>query len=170
LVTIKVQIKKFGRMGEKTGWSYVEVSVKQADKIKADYRRSYKVKGTIDGLAVAQLAMIPMGNGSFIIPVKTLIRKKIGKQEGDKITMILEEDKKEYQLDKELIICLKEEPDAFQKFSKLPRSYQNYYSKWAGSAKTPETKSRRIGIIINGMIHDQTYAEMLKVNRDLKER
>jgi len=168
MVTIKAIIKRYSRNGEKTGWSYVEISAAQANKIKANYKRSYKVKGYIDKLAISQIAMIPMGGGTFIIPVKAAIRKKIGKEEGDKVILKLEEDLKEYQLDKELVLCMKDEPIAFSKFKKLPKSYQNYYSKWVGSAKTPETKSRRIGIVINGVLNDQTLAEMLKANRELK--
>ena len=168
MVTIKAIIKRYSRNGEKTGWSYVDISAAQANKIKADYKRSYKVKGFIDELAISQIAMIPMGGGTFIIPIKAAIRKKIGKEEGDKVVLKLEEDLKEYQLDKELVLCLKDEPIAYGKFKKLPKSYQNYYSKWVGSAKTPETKSRRIGIVINVMLNDQTMAEMLKANRELK--
>ncbi len=168
MVTIKTIIKRFTKNGEKTGWSYVDISAAQANKIKADYKRSYKVKGYIDELEISQTAMIPMGGGTFIIPVKADLRKKIGKQEGDKVILRLEEDLKEYKLDKELILCMKDEPVAYGKFKKLPKSYQNYYSKWIGSAKTPETKSRRIGIVINGVLNDQTLAEMLKANRELK--
>ena len=168
MVTIKTIIKRFARHGEKTGWSYVDISAAQANKIKADYKRSYKVKGTIDDMEISQTAMVPMGGGAFIIPLKAALRKSIGKQEGDKVVLKLEEDTKEYQLDKELMACMKEEPVAVSKFKKLPRSYQNYYSKWVGSAKTVETKSRRIGIVINGILNDHTMAEMLKANRELK--
>ncbi|MBK9411892.1 MAG: YdeI/OmpD-associated family protein [Bacteroidetes bacterium] len=63
---------------------------------------------------------------------------------------------------------MKDEPIAFGKFKKLPKSYQNYYSKWVCSAKSPETKSRPIGIVINVVLNDQTLAEMLKANRELK--
>src|SRR5689334_17557383 len=114
MVTIRTIIKKFGNKGEKTGWSYVEISSGQADKIKKHYKRAYKVKGTIDGKPVSQLAMIPMGNGAFIIPLKTQLRKKIIKEKGDKVVLQLEEDTKAYQLDKELVLCLKEEPVAFE--------------------------------------------------------
>lgn len=168
MVTIKTSIKKFGKMGEKTGWSYVEISATQANKIKADYKRSYKVKGSIDEVQVSLTAMIPMGEGAFIIPLKAALRKKLGKSAGDKVVLKLEEDHKEYQLDKELILCMKEEPLAMNKFKKLPRSHQNYYSKWVESAKTPETKSRRIGVVINGILLDHTLREMLIANRELK--
>nr|MBP6428119.1 DUF1905 domain-containing protein [Bacteroidia bacterium] len=92
MVTIKAIIKRYSRNGEKTGWSYVDISAAQANKIKADYKRSYKVKGFIDELAISQIAMIPMGGGTFIIPIKAAIRKKIGKEEGDKVVLKLEED------------------------------------------------------------------------------
>lgn len=167
MVTIKAIIKKYGRKGEKTGWTYVDVAQKQAQKIKADYKRSYKVKGHIDSLEVTQLTMVPMGEGNFIIPLKSEIRKMIKKELGDTVVLKLVEDTKEYQLDKELLVCLKEEPVAFLKFKSYSRSHQNYYSKWVGSAKTSETKSRRIGLVINGLILGQTYAEMLRANREL---
>lgn len=168
MITIKTTIKKFGKMGEKTGWSYVEITSVQAGKIKADYKRSYKVKGFVDDVEISITAMIPMGGGAFIIPLKADLRKKLGKEAGDKVILKLEEDMKEYQLDKELMLCMKDEPEAVRKFRNLPKSYQNYYSKWVGSAKTSETKSRRIGIVINGILLDHTLKEMLNANRELK--
>ena len=170
MITIKTIIKKFGKMGEKTGWTYVEISALQAGKIKPDYKRSYKVKGLIDEIAITQTAMIPFGGGTFIIPLKLELRKKISKSVGDKVVLKLEEDFNEYQIDKELLLCIKDELLAYDKFRKLPRSHQNYYSKWVESAKTTETKSRRIGVVINGIIQNHTLAEMLKANRELKRK
>ena len=91
MVTIKAIIKKYGRKGEKTGWTYVDIAQKQAQKIKADYKRSYKVKGHIDSLEVTQLTMVPMGEGNFIIPLKSEIRKMIKKELGDTVVLKLVE-------------------------------------------------------------------------------
>jgi hypothetical protein len=169
MITFKATIKKFGAMGEKTGWSYIEVSAAQSNKIKADYKRSYKVKGKLDKVAVAGLAMIPMGKGAFIIPLKTDLRKKLGKEKGAQLAVQLEEDTKQYQLDKELVLCLEEEPLAHEKFFKLPMSHRNYYSKWIESAKTTNTKVKRIGLVLNAMINDWTYPEMLRHAREQRE-
>ena len=170
MVKLKTVIKKFASKGEKTGWSYVEVNSTQANKIKKDYKRSYKVKGKLDLIEVENLAMIPMGGGAFIIPLKADMRKKLGKEKGDAIVMQLEEDTKKYQLDKELLICLKEEPVAYTNFKALPMSHQNYYSKWVESAKTDSTKAKRIGLTINGMLNKWTFAEILKNARDSKRQ
>lgn len=170
MVKLKAVIKKFASHGEKTGWSYVEVNSTDANKIKKDYRRTYKVKGKLDFIEVENLAMIPMGGGVFLIPLKADMRKKLGKEKGDTIVLQLEEDTKKYQLNKELLICLKEEPVAYINFKALPTSHQNYFSKWVESAKTDSTKAKRIGLTINGMLNKWTFAEILKNARELKDR
>ncbi len=45
MIQFKTDIKKFGDQGEKTGWSYIEVPQKEADKLKPGYKKSYRVKG-----------------------------------------------------------------------------------------------------------------------------
>ena len=76
----------------------------------------------------------------------------------------LEKDKKPLALNAELVECLKDSPKAENKFNTLPRSHQMYYSKWIESARTIETRAKRIGLTILAMEKNMTYAEMLRLN------
>ncbi len=76
----------------------------------------------------------------------------------------LEQDRKPLELNAELVECLKDSPNAEKKFNSLPRSHQMYYSKWIESAKTIETRAKRIGLTILAMEKNMTYGEMLRLN------
>lgn len=53
-------------------------------------RKAVKVAGTVDGEPFAATIM-PWGDGVQMIPVKAPVRKKIGKQAGDEVTVHLTE-------------------------------------------------------------------------------
>jgi len=160
-------LQKFGEKGEKTGWTYIEVSGLIAHEIKPNTKLGFRVKGLIDNFPVKLLALLPMGEGDFIIPINAQIRKGIRKEEGALVILNLEEDTDELLQSQELMICLEDEPKALEMFSKLPKSHQTYYSKWIDSAKTIETKTKRISMAVQGMLRGMTYPEMLKYYREL---
>ena len=64
-VQFKAELQRFKSQGEKTGWTYLTVPQKIAVLIKPDYKRSYRVKGSIDEHKIKGVAMIPMGEGNF---------------------------------------------------------------------------------------------------------
>lgn len=158
-------IQRFDKKGEKTGWHFVEISATQARKLK-DGKTSFRVKGTIDALTIQKTALIPMGNGDFILPLNATLRKAIGKKHGDKITLNLEVDKRKLILSPDLMSCLKEDPAALQFFKSLPPSHQQYYSKWIESAKTAATKAKRIVISMEGFEKKQGYGEMMRAYKN----
>ena len=80
------------------------------------------------------------------------------------LKLSLEEDKKPLKVSAELLECLADTPKAEKKFNSLPRSHQMYYSNWIASAKTVETRAKRIGLTILAMEKNMTYAEMLLQN------
>jgi uncharacterized protein YdeI (YjbR/CyaY-like superfamily) len=53
---------------------------------------------------------------------------------------------------------------AKKKFESLTRSHQMYFSKWIESAKTLETKTKRISLTIQAMEKNLNFGEMLRWN------
>lgn len=150
-------------MGEKTGWSYIEISGEQAGKLKPGFKKSFRVKGYIDELKVEGLAILPMGEGDFILPLNGIIRKKIRKEEGDIVSISFEEDKGfKVEMPKDLEICLHEEKHLIDRFLQQPPSHQHYFIKWINGAKTEATRTKRIIMTVNAMDRGLNYGEMIR--------
>ncbi len=165
-------LKKFGKMGEKSGWTYLEIPASVATKLKPGWKKSFRVKGMIDQVPVSSLSLLPMGGGDFILPVNSVVRRKIKKEAGQKVNILFELDTKPLTLSSLLLTCLKEEKVAQRFFDALPPSHKNYYSKWIESAKTEATKVRRTSMAMKGFAKGLGYTEMMRAfkaeNRILK--
>ena len=166
MIKFTATILKFDKKGEKTGWSYIEISASQAKKLKPDTKVSFRVKGSLDQYDFEKLALIPMGEGNFILPMNGPIRKAIGKKQGDKVNVIMESDERNLTLSGDLMKCLKEDPEAMAYFKSLPKSHQHYFSKWIEGAKTTHTKTKRIVLAMTAFSKKQGYAEMIRASRD----
>jgi hypothetical protein len=165
MIRFNATIERFQKMGEKTGWSYIEISATQANKLKPGYKVSFRIKGQIDNYQFEKLALIPMGKGKFILPINGTIRKAIGKKHGDRIAVTMEADERKPALSKDLMACLADDPAALAFFKTLPGSHQLYFSKWIESAKTAQTKTKRIVMAVVGLGKKQNYPEMLRANK-----
>jgi hypothetical protein len=169
MIKFTATLKKFKEQGEKTGWTYVDIPAEIAEQIKPNHKKSYRVKGSIDNYKFTAKSIIPMGEGNFIMPIDATIRKAIKKQRtGEKVVLQIEEDKAEVKLSTDLLACLEEDAEAKTFFLNLPKSHQNYYSKWIESAKTDTTKAKRIAMALNGFANHLTYPEMLRADRENK--
>jgi len=164
MVQFTATIEQFAEQGEKTGWSYVTIPPDIAEELNPGFKKSFRVKGKLDAYPIAQQALLPMGNGSFILPLKASLRKAIHKNKGAMLKLILVVDKKPLKISPELLECLSDSPKAEKKFSSIPHSHQMYYSNWIESAKTVETKAKRIGLTILAMEKNLSYGEVLKLN------
>jgi len=162
MVTYTTTIRKFDEQGEKTGWTYIEVPPDIAETINPGCRKSYRVKGKLDKHPISGVSLLPMGNGGFIIPLKADLRKSIHKNHGAMLQVSLELDATEYQINAAFKACLEEVPEALEHFSAMPRSHQNYYSKWIESAKTQATQEKRIVTAVSSLANGQNYAEMIR--------
>jgi Bacteriocin-protection, YdeI or OmpD-Associated/Domain of unknown function (DUF1905) len=162
MVEFEVYINKFDKKGEKSGWTYIEISDEVAHLINPHIKTSFRVKGFLDELPVNLLSLLPMGDGNFIIPINGQMRKKLRKKNGDLLFVKLELDTDALPVSEDLMICLEEEPEAQDYFQKLPKSYQNHYFKWVESAKTPETKANRIAKIIQSCTMKMSLYEMMQ--------
>jgi hypothetical protein len=166
MISLKTILQKFGEKGEKTGWTYITISEKIADKIKPSCKKSFRVKGFIDAYEIKALAVVPMGDGSFILPVNGVIRKAIKKIHGASVEIKLEEDDAVLILNETLMNCFKDDPDADEYFKSLPPSHQHWFSNWVNGAKTEITASKRIAAIIRSCAQKLTFAEMMHAYRD----
>jgi hypothetical protein len=164
-VRYNTTILKFKKKGEKTGWTYIEVPADVAQQIKPGNKKSFRIKGRFDDYPVKGIALLPMGDGNFIIPLNAVIRKGIGKRDGAMLKVELEEDNDPVKLDHELLECLADEPAALNFFNTLPNSHRNYFSKWIASAKTENTKAKRIAAAVNGLSLKQNFAQVLRSMR-----
>ena len=168
MITYSATILKFDKQGEKTGWTYIEVPAAIADQLKPNCKKSFKVKGKLDEYNIAQVSLLPMGDGNFIMPLNAAIRKGIGKRKGAIVKLQLTEDTKIYRLNAELMECLADEPAALDFFKSKPASFQSYYSKWVESAKTEETRARRIAMAVSSLAKKIEFGEMLRMQREMR--
>ena len=163
MVKFSATILQFNEQGEKTGWTYIEVPAEVGEKLKPGNRRTFRVKGKIDKHPIRGIALLPMKGGGFIMALNGEIRKAIGKRKGATINLQLEaDDEFTYALPPDLMECLQDEPKAFSFFQKLTKSHQAYFIKWVISAKTEETRSRRMAQMINALAKGQDYGTMLR--------
>ncbi len=169
MVQFKTVIQKFDKQGEKTGWTYIPISAEQAGKINPGVKTSYRVKGRLDHYAIEKVAILPMGDGGFILPLNATIRKGIKKEKGAGLHVHLELDVKPLEIDLEFTECLQDEPKALQTFQSLTKGHQNYFSKWIQSAKTDPTKAKRIAIAVNALAKGMGFPEMLRAQKKRKE-
>jgi len=170
MVRFTAIMKRFDRQGEKTGWTYIEVPAELAQKLKPGNRKEFKVKGKLDNHGIARVSLLPLGGGGFIMAINAAMRKAIGKRHGATVKLQLEEDKSEFVFDKDFMNCLADEPSALEFFKTLPGSHQRYFSKWIQSAKTDQTRAKRIAQSLNALSKKLGYSEMLRALKMEKDQ
>ena len=162
MVKLTATLLKFDEQGEKTGWTYLEIPAEVAQKLKPGNKQSFRVKGLLDSFAIAGVALIPMGEGNFIMAVNAGMRKGIGKRKGAQVALRLEVDTAELKLSADFMACLEDEPKGLEFFNSLAKSHRNYFSKWIESAKTEPTKAKRIAQAVNALCKQQDFGVMIR--------
>jgi hypothetical protein len=162
-------ILQFAEQGEKTGWSYIRIPAAIAQKLKPNNKKSFRVKGKVDEHPIQKKALLPMGEGDFIMPLDAGIRKAIRKTRGSKVKVVLEVDKAEIKPPADLMECLADEPKALEFFSSMAKSHQNYFGNWVNSAKTDTTRAKRIAQTVNAMAKSKNFGEMIRSLKQDKE-
>ncbi|WP_183576660.1 YdeI/OmpD-associated family protein [Mucilaginibacter sp. X5P1] len=166
MVEFNTIILQFNEQGEKTGWTYIEVPADIAQQIKPGNKKSFRVRGMLDAFPVSGLALMPMGEGNFIMALKAEIRKGIHKNAGAVLQVRLEEDTDyKVEIPDDLMECFDFEPEAFEFFNSLAKSHRDYFIKWINSAKTSETRAKRIVNTINAMLRRWDYNTMIREMR-----
>ncbi len=162
MIVFTTVLQKFKEKGEKSGWTYILISASQANKLLPKTKVSFRVKGKLDSFPIKQVALLPMGEGDFIMPMNATIRKHIEKSIGEKVKVSITLDTSEFEMSEDFLVCLADEPNAMEGFKKQPPSHQKYFSKWIDSAKTQETKAKRIAQSIQGLAMGMNYGEMIR--------
>jgi hypothetical protein len=166
MIRINAILKKFDKQGEKTGWTYVEIPASLSQELLPGTKTSFRVKGKLDQYPIKAAALLPMGQGNFILPVNAAMRRAIGKSAGAMVALQLQVDKEPVAMSEELMSCLNDEPKALQQFKAIPPSHQKYYSKWIDSAKTSFTKAKRIALTINALLKKMSFSEMMREQKN----
>ena len=162
MVPLNVIIKKFGEQGEKTGWTYIDIPNNIAELLFPGKKTSFRVKGLLDKLAIKQIALIPMGGGNFILPLKAAIRKELNKRVGEQLKVKLEFDDSPTIYNMVLMSCLDDSPEALLFFSSLTPGHKRYFSNWIEAAKTEPTRLKRVAQAINALGRSHDYGTMIR--------
>jgi hypothetical protein len=144
LVNKKILLEKFQGKG---GWTYTRLPG-----VKPDPHAHFgwiKVRGLIDDFEIRQYHLMPMGNGELFLPVRAEIRKKIKKQAGDTVKVVLYRDEDEIYIQEELQACLDMDPDAKKSFDKLSIEKQRELIQYIYKLKNPENRAERIAELMN---------------------
>ena len=138
LVNKDYLLQKFEGKG---GWTYAEIP--EIPMPRASFGM-LKVKGKIDSYEFSNVRLMPLGNGHLMLTIKSEIRKVIKKQAGDTVHIVLYEDSTPAEIPQELILCMKYEDGALEKFEKYSDGEKKAFIDWIYSAKTEQTKIDRI--------------------------
>ncbi len=162
MICFTATIERFGQQGEKTGWTYVIIPAAIATTLKPGNKKSFRVKGKLDNHKIKQVALMPMGEGDFVLPLNTGMRKGIGKNLGAAIEVQLMVDTQEINPPTALIECLKDEPAAWAQYNDIAPSHRLYFTRWIESAKTEATKTKRIALTVTALAAGKDFGAMLR--------
>ncbi|AYL97406.1 YdeI/OmpD-associated family protein [Mucilaginibacter celer] len=170
MVDFTAIILQFAEQGEKTGWTYIEIPADVAQQMKPGNKKSFRVKGKLDELEVRGMALMPMGEGNFILAIKREICKSLHKGRGAMLRVRLESDDDfKFTIPEDLQECLEYEADGNHFFMSLAESHRGYFIKWIESAKTEATRANRIASTVNAMARRMDYGQMLREQKKLRE-
>lgn len=162
MIHYRTTIHRFEKQGEKTGWTYIEIPAELAQELFPGNKKSFRVKGKLDKFPIQNVALMPMGDGSFIMAVNAQMRKGIAKKHGAMLDVQLEKDDSGIPIHPDLIACLAEDEDAKKYFESLAPSHRLYFSKWISDAKTEPTKIKRLTQCILALSQHKDYGTMIR--------
>lgn len=153
------------RLPGKYGWTYTVIPEIRPD---PDTPFSWvKVRGSIDGHEIRNYRLMPSGDvmpcgkGVLFLAVKAELRKKIGKGAGDHVRIILYPDSEPAEVPGELLLCLREDPEALQFFNSLKEGEQQNYVRWIYSAGTEQARVNRIAKALDMLSNRQKFTGRL---------
>lgn len=148
--------------GEKEGWVCGIIPSVLAQQLNPNVMKTYRIRGKIDTMEIEQKAIIPIGEGDYILPFNAEMRRCLRKKEGDKVLVEVEVDHRPYPLSEDLLACIEMDDRATEHWETLTPSHKKYFSNWVEQAKTIETKTKRITRSLFGLAHKMDYGEMMR--------
>lgn len=130
------------KIPEKGGWTFA--AIPQISMVEHAHFGWVKVKGSIDSYEIDNYHLMPMGNGLLFLPVKAEIRKVIGKNEGDWVHITLFSKELPTIIPEDFLLCLKDEPIAYQNYLQLHETEQQQIIEWIYAIKRDDLKVERI--------------------------
>lgn len=130
------------KMQMKGGWSFVEFP-----NVPKHLKQPFgwvPVRGTVDGYEINQFKLWTMKTGNMFMPIKAEIRKKIKKEEGDSVHILLYYDDTPVVIPDEFLMCLVESPKAYATFQSFRATSQKHYIDWIYESKSVETRVNRM--------------------------
>jgi hypothetical protein len=108
-------------------------------------KKRVKIKAIIDGEPYRG-TLVRMGTPHHMLLVLKEIREKIGKSVGDEVSVELEEDFEERQVEvpPDLLEALEAQPAALAYYRLLSYTHQREYVRWITDAKREQTRQDRI--------------------------
>ena len=170
MIRFTATLERFGQMGEKTGWTYLALPAELAGQLKPGCRTSFRVKGRIDKMPLQGAALVPMGEGNFILAVNGAMRKELKKEQGATVRVQLAVDDTAFKIPADISDCLADEPAADAFFRTLTPGHQRYFVRWVESAKTEPTRAKRIARMVDALARGRGYSEMIRAAKAQKEK
>jgi hypothetical protein len=130
---------------------YVDVSKKQAGRLRTAWRKPMPVLARVNGQPKApwHVNMIPVGNGAFYLYLHGNVRKVSGTKVGDKVLIEIDFDH-DYRngplhaMPEQLALTLEQNLIAMKNWDKLPPSRQKEILRYLAGLKSSEAKERNI--------------------------
>lgn len=115
-------------------------------------------------------ALMPNGQGGYYIFLNAELRKKLKVDEGDSLTVAIEEDTSEYgmPLPEELQVLLDQDDEGREAFHKLTPGKQRTLIYWVGGVKNPEKRMTKALVMINHVRVRQGQVDFKALNADYK--
>lgn len=140
LIDCQVTLEKFSGKG---GWTYAPLPPLPTGR--GGHFGMRPVTGRIDELDLPSGTLMPLGQGRLFLPVNAALRKRLGKQAGDAVHLLLyaaspttgiaEADFEE---------CLAEQPAALQHYRQLPPPQRLGWREWVAAAPTEAAQVARV--------------------------
>jgi hypothetical protein len=126
---------------------------------------------TVNGAERFHAALLPDGNGDFIILLNKDRRKRLGADAGDTMQVHLIPDLSEYGLpmSDELREVLAQYPEADRLFHALTPGKMRTLIHWAGNVKNPDIRVRRSIVMAEHLIGLEGKIDFKVLNEQLKE-